>query len=148
MFKHILASTDGSRLSDRAVNCAIALAKSTGARLTVYHATNIFPATPYPEYEAVLNSVRADEWDAAQAAHARRILEKCRARAAKAGINCVVRSAAAVQPSDGILEQAKKARCDLIVMASHGRRGLQKLLLGSETSKVLAHGKLPVLVVR
>ena len=148
MLNHILACTDGSRLSDKAVATAIALAGKTHARLTVYHATDPFPVMPYPEYAAVLNSVRSDEWDNAQKARAKRILEKCKAKAAKAGVDCKTISNGAMSPHDGILAAARKGKCDLIVMASHGRRGIQALVLGSETNKVLTHGKIPVLVCR
>ena len=90
----------------------------------------------------------AGAWKTDQEKRAKSILNKAQAKAEKAGITCTTKSAVALHPYDAILEAAKRARCDLIVMASHGRRGIQGLVLGSETNKVLTHGKLPVLVVR
>ncbi len=148
MTHHILVCTDGSRLSDKAVKAAISLAKQLGAKLTAYHANDPFPVMPYPEYAAVLDSVRSDEWVDAQAARARTLLKKCEAMAAKAGVACKGRFDNPPSPHEGILEAARKGRCDLIVMASHGRRGIQGLVLGSETNKVLTHGRIPVLVCR
>lgn len=76
------------------------------------------------------------------------MLEKVEAKAKKAGVACDTNFSLALHPYEAILQAAKKARCDLIVMASHGRRGIQGVVLGSETNKVLTHSKLPVLVVR
>ncbi|HEX4984637.1 MAG TPA: universal stress protein [Burkholderiales bacterium] len=148
MFKHILVSTDGSRLSDKAVAMAVGIASETGARLTAYHATDPFPAMVYPEYAAVLDSLRSDEWAELQEKRSQRILEKCRTRAAKAGVKCQTISGSPLNPFEGILAAARKSGCDLIVMASHGRRGIKALVLGSETGKVLTHSKIPVLVCR
>ena len=148
MYKHILISTDGSRLSDKAVNAAIALAHELGAKLTAFHVMEEYPIMPYPDYAAAIESFTPEIWNADQQKRAKRILSKAQATAEKAGIACTAKSATAMHPYEAILEAAKKARCDLIVMASHGRRGIQGLVLGSETNKVLTHGKLPVLVVR
>jgi len=148
MYKHILASTDGSRLSDKAVNAAIALARELGARLTVFHAMEEYPIMPYPDYADVIDSFTPEDWKTNQQKRADRILNKMQAAAAKAGIACTKKSSSALHPYEAILQTAKKARCDLIVMASHGRRGIKGLVLGSETHKVLTHGKVPVLVVR
>jgi nucleotide-binding universal stress UspA family protein len=88
------------------------------------------------------------EWDAAEKKRSARIFEKIKAKAARLGVTCATVSRQSAAPHKAILESAKKARCDLIVMASHGRRGIQALILGSETHKVLTLGKLPVLVCR
>lgn len=148
MFKHILVATDGSRLSDKAVDTAIRLAAKLGARLNAFHVTEEYPVTAFPEYAIAYGGLTAEDWEAGQEKRARRILEKVATRAGKAGVDCDTRFKLAMYPHEAIVEQAKKRRCDLIVMASHGRRGLKGLVLGSETHKVLTHGKVPVLVCR
>lgn len=148
MFKHILVCTDGSKLSDKAVEAAIRLARDLGARLTAFHATDEYPINPYPEYAIVAGALAPEAWKADQEKRARRILGKVEIKARKAGVDCSTRHSADIDPYKAIIDAAKKSRCDLIVMASHGRRGLQGFVLGSETNKVLTHGKLPVLVYR
>jgi nucleotide-binding universal stress UspA family protein len=148
MIKHILVATDGSRLSDKAVDAAIGLAKVLGARLMGFHATADFPIMPFPEYPVAAGSFTPAIWQADEEERARRILEKVEAKAKKAGVACETSFSLELHPYEAILQAAKKARCDLIVMASHGRRGIKGVVLGSETNKVLTHGKLPVLVVR
>jgi nucleotide-binding universal stress UspA family protein len=148
MYKHILISTDGSRLSDKAVNAGIALARELGAKLTIFHATEDYPIMPSPDYAAGIGSFTPEAWKADQEKRTQRILDKAQTTAQKAGIACSTKSATALHPYEAIMEAAKKGRCDLIVMASHGRRGIKGLVLGSETHKVLTHGKVPVLVVR
>ena len=148
MFKHILVATDGSRLSDKAVAAAIALASDLGARLTGFHATQDYPIMPFPEYPAAAGSLTPAMWKADEEKRARHLLEKVEAKAKKAGVACDTSFSLALHPYEAIIEAAKKARCDLIVMASHGRRGIRGVVLGSETNKVLTHGKRPVLVVR
>jgi nucleotide-binding universal stress UspA family protein len=147
-FKRMLIATDGSRLSARAVDAGIRLAAATGARVTVFHATAEFPVTPFPEYAISSDAAAVDAWEKAQQRRARRILSAARARAERAGVPCVTRSAQVLQPHLAILEAAKHGKCDLIVMASHGRRGVKALILGSETQKLLARTPLPVLVCR
>lgn len=145
MYKHILVATDGSELSDKAVDAAIGLARDLGARLTAFHATQDYPIMPFPD---VAGSLTPAMWKADQGKRARRILEKVEAKAKKAGVACDTGFSLAVHPYEAIIQAAKKARCDLIVMASHGRRGIKGIVLGSETNKVLTHSKLPVLVYR
>jgi nucleotide-binding universal stress UspA family protein len=148
MFKHILVATDGSRLSDKAVDAAIGLAGDLGAKLTGFHATQDYPITPFPEYAMVAGSLEPTTWKADEEERARRILDKVEAKAKQAGVACDTGFSLALHPYEAILQAAKKARCDVIVMASHGRRGIQGVVLGSETNKVLTHSKVPVLVVR
>ena len=148
MARHILVATDGSKLSDKAVAAAIGLARGLGAKLMAFHATEDFPIMPFPEYSMLVDALTPDLWQADQEKRAQRILRSVEAKAKKAGVACASMSVMAAHPYQAILEAAKKSRCDLIVMASHGRRGVQGLVLGSETNKVLTHGKLPVLVVR
>ena len=148
MFKHILVATDGSKLSGKAVDVAIGLASNLGARLTGFHATEDYPIMPFPEYPVAAGSLTPAVWKAGEEKRARRMLEKVEAKAKKAGVACDTRFSLALHPYEAIIQAAKTAHCDLIVMASHGRRGIQGIVLGSEANKVLTHGKLPVLVVR
>lgn len=148
MFKHILVATDGSKLSDRAVSTALEMAGGLGAKLTVFHAMEEYPIEMFSEYAVLSGTATPKEWDAAEKQRSARILDKVKAKAVKRGVACATVSRQAAAPHKAILESAKKGRCDLIVMASHGRRGIQALILGSETHKVLTTGKLPVLVCR
>ena len=147
VYKRILVATDGSRLSTRAVTQALALAQAVGARLTAFYAA---PAYPLPVYgDAVLRDPRAKRQYAELAVRdADRVLEPVACKAKAAGVACDVLHAASDAPWEAILAAAHADKADLIVMASHGRRGMSALLLGSETTKVLTHSKIPVLVVR
>jgi nucleotide-binding universal stress UspA family protein len=148
MYKNILVATDGSRLSVKAVDAAIAVAKDVGAKLAAFHATEEYPIMPFPEYPVAAESLTPAMWKADEEKRARHMLGKVAAKAKKAGVACSTSFSLALHPYEAILQAAKKSRCDLIVMASHGRRGIKGVVLGSETNKVLTHGKLPVLVVR
>lgn len=148
MFKHIMVCTDGSRLSDKAVDAGIALAKDLGARVTGFHVTDDYPVNAFSEYAMVAGSITPQMWAADQKKRAQRILGKLEAKAKKAGVECATRSDMGFDPHSAIIAAAKKNRCDLIVMASHGRRGIKGVVLGSETHKVLTHSKVPVLVYR
>ena len=147
MYKHLLVATDGSKLSGKAVAQAIGLAKSLKARLTAFY---VAPELPMPMYTegVVFQPVSMREHTAAMTREAARILDPVAARAKSAGVACATSHAIAASPWEAILAAAKKSRCDAIVMASHGRRGVTAFLLGSETQKVLTHSKVPVLVVR
>lgn len=150
MFKHILVATDGSELAQSALIKAVGLAKALGAKLSVVwvaepYAPQILAGTPYP-FVPVMSS---EEFEQQCKDIAARLFADCRATAAKAGmadINTLRETA--LQPYQGILAAAKNHNADLLVMASHGRRGISALVLGSETQKALAHTLLPVLVVR
>lgn len=148
MYAHILVATDGSRLSDKAVSTAIKLASRLGAKLTAFHAMEEYPVGMFSEYAMLSGEATPQAWEAQQKKHAARVLDKVRAKAAKAGVACASAARLAPEPYKAILDAARKSRCDLVVMASHGRRGLEGLILGSQTHKVLTHGKLPVLVCR
>jgi nucleotide-binding universal stress UspA family protein len=153
MFKHILVPTDGSKLSLEALDTAVGLAKSTGAKLTVMTSLPVYPPV-YAGDGYVMEPLTAKEWngvvakksDAIEADVAKRLKKLIGSTEAVAAIPFVgVRDNQAWQ---SIIDTAKKKKCDLIVMASHGRRGISALLLGSETTKVLTHSKIPVLVCR
>ena len=147
MFKHILIPTDGSPLSRRAIRQGIRLARSLGAQVTGLFAAP--PATPVVYrhhlpvgYATPRQHARAIERSAA------RYLDVIRRAAKKAGVRCECIQVTSDFPAEAILAAAKRRKCDLVVMASHGRRGPARLLLGSETQKVLAHSKISVLVTR
>jgi nucleotide-binding universal stress UspA family protein len=147
MFRHILIPTDGSPAAARAVEAGIAYAKQTGARVTGYHALEPVPLRMYGEgYLADRKMVAEFERRGREAA--RRHVAKVARAALAAGVRFEARVEKAVTPYDGIAEAAEKHNCDLIFMASHGRRGLQLLLLGSVAAKVLQRTKVPVLVYR
>ena len=147
MYKHILVPTDGSDLSLRAITHAVALAQAIGARLTGLF---VAPAPTPLVFEGLLpvDYLQPEEHAALSARAAARYLEAIDKRAAAAGVPYTGVTVTDEFAADAILQQAAKRKCDLIVMASHGRRGLRGLLLGSETQKVLAGAKVPVLVCR
>ena len=147
MYRKILVPTDGSRLSDHAVKEAARLAQALNAKLVLFHA---LPSTQQPIYSeggsAML--VSAQRARKAAASRARRILAAAAKKAEAAGVPASRDYATGVSPHDAIVAAAQKHHCDLIVMASHGRRGLSRYLLGSETQAVLPRARVPVLVVR
>lgn len=147
MYRHILVATDGSRLSDKAVKTAILLAREVGARLTGFNVMEEYPVPAYSEFGPVV-SPPLGSWKQSQKKHALHVLAKVEKLARASGVPCATSSATSHWPYKAIIEIAKKGKCDLIVMASHGRHGLGALLLGSETAKVLTHSKIPVLVCR
>lgn len=142
MFKHILIATDGSPLSARGVRSGIRLAKALGAKVTgLYVAFAYAPPRYLPGVSPrVLKRIAAGQ--------AKKALGPLLAQARSARVPCNTRTALAGEPWQAILRTARSARCDAIVMASHGRSGIGGLLLGSETTRVLARAKVPVLVVR
>jgi len=145
MFKHILVPIDGSVLSMKAVESAVALAGVIGARMTVI--TVIEPsgvlATDSKRVAATRKAYERHVRDSAE-----RELKDAERNATKQGVACAMILQEHAQPYQAIIETAAKKKCDLIAMASHGRRGVAALLLGSETSKVLTHSRVPVLVYR
>ena len=147
MYAHFLVPTDGSKLSDKAVAHAIALAKSTQARITIFHATPGFPRPVYADGISI-EMVSRKEYAKHAKEDAAKVLDRAAAKAKAAGLACDTIHMSTDTPWEAILAAAKKAKADTIVMASHGRRGIVGLLLGSETTKVLTHSTLPVLVVR
>lgn len=148
MFKHILVPVDGSELSTAAVSGACAFAKETGARLTFYHAKpSYFP--PVVAGEALFDDAAAYEaFRTGMEKRSQTILGAAARVAEQAGVACEVVSEEQDSPHQGIIAAARDRGCDLIFMASHGRRGVSALLLGSETHKVLTHCRVPVLVFR
>ena len=145
MYKHILIPTDGSALSEVAVRQGVALAKSLGASTTAITVTPTYH-TFAVEPMALTDTVEQYEKDCK--ALAARYLETVREAATTAGVPCTGLHVVHDSPYEAIIEAATKNHCDLIVMASHGRKGVAALVLGSETTKVLTHSKIPVLVCR
>jgi nucleotide-binding universal stress UspA family protein len=145
MYKHILIATDGSELAGKAVAAGLALAKLLKAKMMAVTVTEPWTALvtgemgigfPYQEYEK----------GAAESAAA--ILATVAEAAKASGVECATVHMPDRFPAEAIVDCAKDKGCDLIVMASHGRRGISKLLLGSETTRVLTHSSMPVLVCR
>ena len=148
MYKHILLPTDGSKLSDRSVQRGIELAAALGARVTSVHVIPEFRMMADESFALPTSADLKKRYDRESKARAEKMLAKIDGRAAEAGVKHSGVAVMADVPYEQIIETARKSKCDLIVMASHGRRGLSGLLLGSETSKVLMHSKIPVLVIR
>ncbi|WP_153100112.1 universal stress protein [Paraburkholderia hayleyella] len=144
MFKHILVPTDGSDLSQKAIDGAIGLARSLGARLTAYAC---LPQYPYASFSEVVIEPPVD-FQVRSEHEARLHLRQIEDAARLAGIACESQTSVHPAPYLGIIEAAEHGGCDLIFMASHGRRGLGSLLIGSETQRVLTHTKVPVIVYR
>jgi len=147
MFKHVLIPTDGSELSGKAVKAAVELAAAVGAKVTGFFAA---PAATPVIYDDLLpvGYVTPDQHEALIKAASRKNLALIEEAAHAAGVPVDVVSVTSEYPAESIVETARDRGCDLIFMASHGRRGLKSVLLGSETHKVLVHSKIPVLVYR
>jgi nucleotide-binding universal stress UspA family protein len=147
MYKNLLVATDGSKLSDKAIAHAIDLAKAMKATLTAFYAAPDYPMPAYAD-GVVYEPVSRKEYAKLASEDAQKILDAAVAKAKQAGVECKTAYSIAAAPWEAILAAAKKHKVDAIVMASHGRRGISAVLLGSETQKVLTHSKLPVVVVR
>jgi len=148
MFKHILISTDGSPLAAKGIEAGVRLAAALGAKVT---GVCVIPPWRMPVYgEGVTYGIPRSPQQHKEAAEkaARKALAAVEIEAETAGVPCATQIVTAERPWEGILRVAKAKRCDLLSIASHGRGGLGGLLLGSETQRVLAHSKLPVLVTR
>jgi nucleotide-binding universal stress UspA family protein len=145
MFKHILLPTDGSKLSEVTIQKAIDFAKSVGAKVTGFH---VIPQFHVFTYRTEMLEDTREEFASDSRAHAAKYLAVIQEAAKDAGIRCETASATSDQPYEAIIQAAEKRGCDLIMMASHGRKGVQGMLLGSETHKVLTHSRIPVLVYR
>jgi nucleotide-binding universal stress UspA family protein len=147
MFKHILIPTDGSKLSEQAAKAGVALAAALGARVTGLFAAP--PPTPLVYKNMVpVKYLPPDEHAEMIEKVALKYLGVIERAAKAAGVPCESVHVTSDFPADTILQTAKKRKCDLICIASHGQRGLKAMLLGSQTQKVLAHAEIPVLVFR
>ena len=148
MFKHMLVATDGTARSSEAVTLAARLARALGAKLTVVNAREPF-LPMYPDWGAgYAPMIAQDDFDRAVKAGSEEILAGAKRLATAEKIECRTLSVASELPWRAILDCAVDNGCDAIVMASHGRKGIEGMMLGSETHKVLIHSSLPVLVTR
>ncbi|MBV2236071.1 MAG: universal stress protein [Sterolibacterium sp.] len=147
MFKHILVPTDGSELSSNAVHQAVNFAREIGARITFFYARPDYPIAFYGE-GALIDPTTPEKFAEMAQTQAQKILSAAEEVARQAGVVCSSTSLINDIAYMAIIEAATHAGCDLVFMASHGRRGISSLLLGSETQKVLTHSKIPVLVWR
>ena len=145
MFNKILVPTDGSELSEKAIRAAVDFAKSNGGTLVGISVTEPFPYSPLMEGGAVVDARAQEE---AMHTHTEENVRKIAEEAAKKGVPCVTHVAESFNPYEEIIRAAQQFNCDIIFMASHGRKGLSRLFVGSETQKVLAHSTVPVLVFR
>jgi nucleotide-binding universal stress UspA family protein len=147
MFKHIFVPTDGSELSRATAQRAVSFAKEAGARITVFFSKPEYPIAYFGE-GALIDPTTPDKFAEMADQQANEYLGDVARLCEEAGVECSTVSATSDVPYEAIIEAAEKSGCDLIFMASHGRRGISGLLLGSETNKVLTHSKVPVLVYR
>ncbi len=145
MFKHILIPTDGSAISALAVENGVRFAKEINAKITSLTVTAPFHIMAVESVQ-VLND--SEKYDASAKDLATRILNVVKETADKAGVECELVHCSGEHPYEEIVRTAQERGCDVIFQASHGRRGMRALLMGSETTKVLTHSKIPVLVFR
>ena len=145
MFEHILLPTDGSKLSEKSIKQGVRMAKTLKASVTALHVSPKFHTFTYQ-----IDMLEKTSGDYAEACEtkASNYLDFVKRVAAGAGVECDVVHVVSDQPFKEIVKIAQKKKCDLILMASHGRRGVEGFLLGSETQKVLTHSRIPVLVYR
>lgn len=145
MFKQILLPTDGSDLSERAVLAGISFAREVGGQVIGLTATPEFHTFTL---NAEMLEETEEEFNAAMQKRAQKYLSVIGDAARTANVPCVLANVVSDNPYEAILQTAKERNCDLIIMASHGRKGVKGVLLGSETQKVLVHSDIPVLVYR
>ncbi len=147
MFKHILVPTDGSELSRATAARAVSFAKEAGAKVTVFFAKPEYPIAYFGE-GALIDPTTPEKFAELADQQAAEYLGEVQQLCADGNVPCDVVAVTSDVPYEAIIEAAEKSGCDLIFMASHGRRGISGFLLGSETNKVLTHSKVPVLVYR
>lgn len=148
MFKSILIPTDGSALSKKAVDHGLALAKTMAATVTFVTATADWSATQMSELVERGVTDPIHDYEKKAASWANKVLAECEDRAKGMGVKCTTVHAKDKAAADAIVETAKNRGCDLIVMSSHGRGGIGRILLGSVATKVLTYSTIPVLVCR
>jgi nucleotide-binding universal stress UspA family protein len=144
MFKRILVPTDGSEITTKAAQTALALAKLHGASVYAISVKEPFPYSAISEMQPVPPQEFYDAQERIAASRVKAVADA----AVAAGVVCNGHTVEALHAWEAILDHAKAQNCDLIVMASHGRRGMAAMLLGSETSRVLTHSPIPVLVIK
>ena len=147
MYRKILVATDGSNLSKKAVSQAIGLSQLMGAELVALKVVPRYPQT-YFEGGVALAASEISRIEKQWAEHGQAVVDAVAKSAKTKGVACKALIAKSDLVSEAVIATAKKNKCDLIVMASHGRRGIKRLLLGSEPQQVLTHSHIPVLVLR
>lgn len=147
MYQRILVATDGSDLSKKAVQSALSLAALTGATLVALKVVPRYPRS-YMEGALPVDAQNVKQIEAQWTANAQTTVDAIKADASAQGVTAKAVVAKSDLVAEAVIAAAKKHKCDLIVMASHGRRGIEAMLIGSETQKVLTHSKIPVLVWR
>jgi nucleotide-binding universal stress UspA family protein len=148
MYKHIMLPIEGDELSTKAVNECFSFAKSIGAKVTVLHVVphaNMHVPTGFTSH--IVNNLKKQR-EEEEVENGRKMLLQVEAGAERAGVKCDNIVVVGDSPYEEIIHSAEENDCDLIMMASHARRGLDAMLIGSETARVLKHTKIPVLVVR
>lgn len=145
MFKHLLLPTDGTDASQSTVLEGVRLAKAFNARIT---GISVVPKFHLLTFNTTMIEDTKEVFIAESRSQANKYLTVLNEAADKAGVPCEIEVVVSDHPYEAIIHVAKSRGCDLIMMASHGRRGMQSLLIGSETQKVLTHSKIPVLVYR
>lgn len=148
MFKNVLVPTDGSEISTKAVRQAVEIARAMGAKLVALHAYPEYHAVVLYEYVGPLDVMNKKEYTTNAKAVAESYLATITEAAKAVGVAAESVIVASDVPHEAIIKTAKRKKCDLIIMASHGRRGVAGILLGSVTQKVLTHSDIPVLVLR
>lgn len=149
MYSHILITTDGSELAQHSVDQGLVVAQKFGGKVTILNVTEMFPAYAARGEFSNKDVIQAIELHRKMGEKfAQKVLADAAALAAKLNVECETVHVGEMRPAEAIVELAKERSCDLIVMASHGRSGLDRLFLGSQTNEVLAYSAVPVLVVR
>jgi nucleotide-binding universal stress UspA family protein len=148
MYQHILIATDGSELAGRAVAHGVALAKDLNVPVCVVTVTEAWSSLDLAHMARLGNLNPITQYEEMASAAASSILESAANVAKSQGVACELVHVRDRRPAEGIIATAKDKGCDLVVMASHGRRGINRLLLGSQANEVLTHSKVPALIVR
>ena len=148
MYRNILIASDGSDLAGKAVDHGVMLAKGMGASVVFVTVTENWSAIEMGAESSQAFSNPVEKYEEMAAKSAQKILAAAKTSAQSAGIECETLHVPDRAPAEGIIATANEKGCDLIVMSSHGRRGLNRLVLGSQTVEVLAYSKVPVLVLR
>lgn len=146
MFKRILIATDGSRLSRKAIAHGVALAKSFGASVVGFH--NRIPFSTIHYGEMIFPPATEDQYERLPLKQGERALGEIEVHTTRAGVGYKAVHSHMPSISDEIIRVAKKQKCGLIVMASHGRKGIERVMIGSEANQVLTHSTIPVLITR
>jgi nucleotide-binding universal stress UspA family protein len=148
MYTHILVPTDGSELSINAAHHAVELAKLCKARMTAIMVTHSFRQMQQDGFIMPTSNTVRERWEEQMAERAKKVLDGICADAEKSGVKCEALHVFGDAPYEAIIDAANNHGCDMIAMGSHGHGGVKQLFVGSETTRVLSHTKIPVMVYR